>query len=109
MPQLHEVGLVLRSVGGWWVGSVAAIEAKPVVDYVTRRGYVTTRVHYSPATPEGVPAYELTDAGLDALARLRGECEAEEAREARAWYREQVIQWRRNALPARCDRAIGGP
>lgn len=85
-----DVGFMLTEIGGWHVGCVSHCEATEAVDYARNCGYVTIRMHYAPAIPEGVEAFEVTDAGIAELRRLRGDKAAEDALMVRGWYRERL-------------------
>lgn len=81
-----DIVYMLRQIGGWHVGSQAAMEAGPAVLHALNERWVTTRIHRAPAFPDGVEAYELTDAGLEQLrkwdARMAGGAD-----QMRNWYR----------------------
>lgn len=87
-----DIVYMLRCIGGWHVGCIEQCEAQEAVDHVKQQGWVTTRMHYAPAIPLGVEAYELTDAGLDQLrkwdARMAGGAD-----KMRNWYRARLKEW----------------
>src|SRR4051794_39638555 len=78
---------MLEEIGGWHVGCYNDRQARQAVEFVVARGYVTTRKHYAPIFPEGVDAYEITDAGLEALRKSYGAKAAADAKKTRTWYR----------------------
>ena len=86
------LGKVLSEVGGWHVGCQNDVESADLVCIARARGYVTERMHYAPAIPEGVAAYELTDAGIEAVRELCGEENAMYAERVRSWYRENATK-----------------
>jgi hypothetical protein len=79
---------VLRSINGWYVGCYNDREARRAVQYAIDRGYVAYRTHFSQMDPDGVRAYEITDAGLTWL--RTHDADAEGAEKMRAWYRENA-------------------
>jgi hypothetical protein len=85
-----DVNGMLASIGGWHVGSIVALESADAVEYAIRNGWVQTRTHYGPAYPKGVPAYELTDAGIDQIRKSYGPRSAAQAEAVRRWYRDRV-------------------
>jgi hypothetical protein len=82
-----ELGFVLSVVGNWEVGCSNHQQAADAVAYAEDRGYISRRFHSDAARPSGVQAFELTNAGLDELRRLRGDAYAEKALAMREWYR----------------------
>lgn len=83
-------GWVLSHIGGWHVGSEIDRDNAPRVREALALGYVTERMHYAPMIPEGVPAYELTDDGLEQVRERCGELAYQSAVEQRTWYRESA-------------------
>jgi hypothetical protein len=81
---------VLSSIGSWWVGCEYDQESREAVLKAERMGLVGRRTHYAPATPEGVEAYELTDAGLDYVVAHRGPKDGAYAAAMRQWYRDRA-------------------
>lgn len=84
-----DVNGMLTEIGGWHVGSYAALEAADAVRYALGRGWVQQRVHCFPDGARG-DAYELTDSGLEQLRRSYGSIAADRAERARQWYRDRV-------------------
>lgn len=87
-----DVNYMLTCIGGWHVGCENDHEARPAVEYAIGQGWVGTRMHYAPAFPEGVLAYELTDEGLDWILRKQGLSAFNDASRMRKWYRDQLLQ-----------------
>jgi len=79
---LHRV---LADIGGWQVGCENAIEVLQAVTYVFHAGWITHRTHYSAICPEGIEAYEVTDAGMEKIEEWGGDVSA--AIKKREWYR----------------------
>ena len=82
-----DVNHLLRWIGGWHVRSQAATDANAAIAYAVARGWITVRLHYSPAIPEGQLAYEVTDAGIRRVRLELGEAHAEATEAMRQWYR----------------------
>ena len=85
-------GGMLAEIGGWHIGCENEAENAAAVRMAVERGFVTQRTHYALAFPEGVPAYELTNAGLEEVRRLCGDETTKNAEKTRAWYRENAIK-----------------
>lgn len=86
----HNLSWVLSSIGGWHVGCQNEVENIDAVSYAKDHGFVTIRIHYAPAIPDGSIAYELTDAGFDELAKMSDLETVERALRARRWYRNNA-------------------
>lgn len=84
-----DVNGMLTEIGGWHVGSYAALEAAAAVSYALDRGWVQYRAHLFSDGSTAV-AYELTDAGLDQLRRSYGPVAADNAAKVRQWYRDRI-------------------
>ena len=98
LPLQHWIGStdvngMLIDIGGWHVDCYNDRHARSAVEYAKTQGWVTTRTHYAPAFPEGVPAYELTDAGLERIGATYGGSAMISAGKVRRWYRDQVELW----------------
>lgn len=83
-----DFNYMLLDVAGWHVGCYNDLAAREAMEYGIEQGYIGTRAHYAEAFPEGSQAYELTDKGLDYIARTWGlETRTEQVR-LRQWYRD---------------------
>lgn len=97
--EASRVTWVLCYAGGWHVGSQTAEEHIVEIEEATARGWLTTRVHYAPIIPEGVAAYELTDAGLEHLRVTAGHVAALDASTMRDRYRAGHDRFKPKATP----------
>lgn len=79
---------MLTEIGGWHVGCYNDQGARAAVEYAIAQGWVGMRMHFAPAIPEGVQAYELTDEGLAHVRRTLGEKAFQRAGSMRKWYRD---------------------
>jgi len=86
-----DVNGMLMEVGGWHVGSQAAVEAKDGVQYAVDAGWVQTRVHHFPDGTTS-PAYELTNTGLKQLEDSYGPKARATAEQSRDWYRKRAAE-----------------
>lgn len=84
-----DFNYLLTEVGGWHVGCQNDREDREAVRYGIQHGLIGTRRHYAEAWPDGVDAYELTDAGLDYVAQRCGLKAFDTAKRVREWYRDQ--------------------
>lgn len=98
---------LMTEVAGWHVGCEHDREDREAVQYGVTQGLIGLRRHYAPAFPDGVDAYELTDAGLDYLAKNKGLKQFYLASRVREWYRERerkrinlLVQGGKEELPA---------
>lgn len=94
IPLQHWIGStdvngLLTEVGGWHVGSYAALGAAEAVAYAVDCGWVQKRTHYFPDGTTA-PAYELTDDGLERLRKSWGPKTADRAAKTRQWYRDRA-------------------
>lgn len=85
-----DVNFMLTEIGGWHVDCYNDREARKAVEYAKEQGWVGRRTHYAEAFPEGSPAYELTDAGLDRVRKVYGETGYAAAHKQRQWYRDRA-------------------
>lgn len=94
-----DVNGMLMEIGGWHVGSHAAVEAREGVQYAIEAGWVQTRLHYFPDGTTS-PAYELTDLGLRQLEDSYGPKARASAEYSRDWYRKRVAAATAQPTPA---------
>lgn len=85
-----DFNYLLTEVGGWHIGCQNDRDARDAVQYGIDCGLIGTRRHYAPAWPQGVDAYELTDAGLIYVAQKCGLKAYENSNRVREWYRARV-------------------
>lgn len=83
---------MLTRIGSWWVDCDYHREHAAAVEWAEEQGYVTRRTHYSPATPKGQEAFELTDLGLDRVGEWWGPAAQHNATRSRQWYRDNTSQ-----------------
>lgn len=88
-----DLALMLRNIGGWWVGCFNERDNIVAVQYATKKGWLQKRTHYAPAFPDGVECWELTDAGLAYLGEVAGPRAMGGADKMRNWYRTHNKKW----------------
>jgi hypothetical protein len=88
-----DVNDMLSEIGGWQVGCYNEREARQAVELAKSMGWVQLRTHYGPAyPPDGVPAYEVTDAGLQRIEDSWGPEARKSAEEIRQLYRDSAVR-----------------
>jgi hypothetical protein len=83
-----DLGWMLRSIGGWHIGCQLHDEHASAVLLAEQKGWIGRRMHYAPASDEGVAAFEITDKGIEQL-REWGR-DADGAQATRQWYRDNT-------------------
>lgn len=79
--------------GGWTIGCQNHVENEAAVERAKAAGLVGTRIHRAPIDPRGWPCFELTDAGVDEVRKLKGNEAATEAARVRQWYRDNAAKY----------------
>lgn len=87
-----DFGRLLADVGGWQVGCDNERRYSGFLDHAMANGYVTHRRHWAPDQGKLIPAYELTDDGIEQVRKLCGERTAKHAEKNRTFYRDKVAQ-----------------
>lgn len=90
---------LLIDVGRWHLYSAETLEHREALEVLGDAGLMRMRKHYAKAFPDGIDAYELTDAGLDKLEELTNQKFADEALENRIHYQTCCTEttWRQHA------------
>jgi hypothetical protein len=83
-----DLGYMLSEITGWMVKCPNHNEHKSAVILAEENGWVGRRTHYAPAFPEGVEAFEITDAGIAKLNDWGRSGDA--AKKTRQWYRDNA-------------------
>jgi hypothetical protein len=83
-----DLGYMLGVITGWMVTCPNHEAALDSVQLAEDKGWVGRRTHYAPAFPEGIEAFEVTDAGIDQMKAWGRDGEA--ARRMRQWYRDNA-------------------
>lgn len=89
----QDLAMMLRSVGGWHVGCIEERDHIIAVQHAIENGWLAKRIHFAPAFPEGVEAWELTDSGLEYLGDISGPQMKGGADKMRNWYRSHKKTW----------------
>jgi hypothetical protein len=98
MPHNYMAKLLI-DVGRWHLYSVETLEHREALEVLGDAYLIQMRKHYAKRYPDGVDAYELTEAGLEKLEELAGMKFADEACENREHYRTCCTKdtWRKYA------------
>lgn len=88
-----DIASMLRDIGGWAVGCANERDNSAAVQHAINREWIQQRIHYAPAFPEGVPFWELTDAGLEYLGTIARPETKGGADKMRNWYRSYRKKW----------------
>ena len=87
-----DFGRLLAEMGGWEVGCDNESRHSGALDHAMARGYVTLGQHWARDLGKMVPAYELTDDGLEQVRKLCGEKTARHVEKNRTFYREKAAE-----------------
>lgn len=95
---------VLREIGAWHVGGEQHRRHRDVIAIMQDTGLIDIRAHYAQRYPEGIPAFEVTELGLETYEEMWERSTDEKTAQAetdvlcaeREWYREntQVHNWK---------------
>lgn len=98
MPKQYLAKLLI-DVGRWHLYSVETLEHREALEVLGDAYLIQMRKHYAKRFPDGVDAYELTEAGVEKLEELAGPKFADEAVENREHYRNccTAATWRKYA------------
>ena len=82
--------MLLADMGGWQVGCDNERRYTGALDHAMAKGYVTHGQHWAPDLGKLIPAYELTDEGIEQVRKLCGKKTAAHTEKNRTFYRERV-------------------